>query len=134
MAVRVDGDRHCTQSRVFPELAQNAATLADLVLLSVLASLGTGHRAVGTDLFRGDRYTSLRFDLPILWCSVVGSITGYMLLVGKADTSWFDASHTTPPIQQAITVLSMLGCGLALDQVLRSVRRLREKSNREPRT
>lgn len=108
----------------FPSWLKYAATLADLVLLSVLASLGHGPSSpLVLIYFVVIAITSLRFDLPILWCSVVGSITGYMLLVGKADTSWFDASHATPPIQQAITVLSMIGCGIALDQVLRSVRR-----------
>ena len=70
---------------------------------------------------------AVRFSLGLVWFATLGSMAGYMALVGLTDKSWFDADHSVPPVTQLITVLSLALTGIVLGQVIRRMRSLAEE-------
>ncbi len=106
----------------------------DFGLVSVLAWLGHGPNSpLVTALFLVLVMASLRIRIGLIWFATLSSMTCYMLLVGSADASWFDAKHETPLLTQAITMCSLSSTGLVLGQIVRSTRTMadtfRERSS-----
>ncbi len=113
----------CMKRGLFPSWLKFVITLGDLLLLTTLASLGDGPQSPLVLLFFVLLPLSLlRFSIPLCWFTTVGAIIGYMTLVAHADPTWFDSDHTTRPIDQLVTMLSILAVGTICDQILRSSR------------
>lgn len=126
----------CLRMRVFPAILKYASTGCDLLLLTALASVDHGAKNAAPDgpaspmvliFFLIVALASLRVSIGLVWFATLGSMAGYLALVGLADKKWFDQEHTTPMVTQAITVLSLALTGIVLGQVVRRCRSLAEE-------
>ena len=94
--------------------------LSDVALLTFIASLGSGPQSpLVVFYYVTIGLAALRGSLPLVWFGTLLSMAGYELLVALRDPVWFDASHTTPPIEQVITQLSLAATGVAVGQLVR---------------
>jgi len=108
-----------------PPLLKYVATGIDICLVTLLAWLGHGPSSpLVQALFLVLAVASLRFRLGLVWFATIAAMVGYMLLVGSVDTHWFDATHTTPILTQAITLCSLASTGIVLGQLVRAPRRM----------
>jgi hypothetical protein len=119
----------CLRRRVFPAVLKYLSVGVDIVLLSALASLGSGpHSPLVYAYFLIIVLAGLRFSLPLVWCATAGSMAGYLALVGLADKDgWFNATHVVEPVEQLVMLLSLALCGVVLGQVIRRVRGLADE-------
>ena len=126
----------CLRLQVFPAFLKYVSTGCDLLILTALASVDHGLSNTAPDgpssplvlvyfLILG--LAALRFSLGLIWFATLGSMAGYMALVGLADKTWFDADHTVPPVTQLITVLCLALTGVVLGQVVRRTKSLAEE-------
>ena len=108
-----------------PPLLKYVATGIDMSLVTMLAWLSHGPSSpLVLALFLVLAIASLRFRLGLIWFATLAAMVGYMLLVGSVDLSWFDATHTTPLLTQAITLCSLASTGIVLGQLVRAPRRM----------
>jgi len=126
----------CLRLHVFPAFLKYVSTGCDLLLLTALASVDHGKGSLLADgpesplvlvYFLIMALAALRLSLGLIWFATLGSMAGYMALVGLADKTWFDADHAVAPVTQLITVLSLILTGVVLGQVVRRVRSLAEE-------
>lgn len=126
----------CLRLRVFPAILKYASTGCDLLLLTALASVDHGKSSPAPDgpdsplvlvYFLILALAAVRFSVGLVWFATLGSMLGYLALVGLADKTWFDANHTVPPVTQLITVLCLALTGIVLGQVIRRVRSFTEE-------
>ena len=125
----------CLRLQVFPAFLKYVSTGCDLLLLTALASVDHGKSSApdGPDsplvliYFLVLALAAVRFSLGLVWFATLGSMAGYMALVGLKDKTWFDADHSVPPVTQLITVLSLALTGVVLGQVIRRVKSLAEE-------
>ena len=126
----------CLRMRVFPAFLKYVTTGCDLLLLTALASVDHGAKSPAPDgpasplvliFFLILALAALRFSLGLVWFATLGSILGYLALVGLADKKWFDQDHAVPMVTQLITVLSLGLTGIVLGQIIRRVRSLAEE-------
>lgn len=111
------------RAHMFPAAIKYISSACDLVLLTAVAALAAGPSSVFVRAYPVIIVlAALRFSLPLVWFCTLGSIIGYMALVGMRDEVWFDANHAVPPTEQAITLLSLALTGIVLGQVIRRVR------------
>lgn len=113
----------CLKGRYLPAYLKYLVTTVDLVLVTLLAWLGPGPQSplVGA-FFVVLALAALRFRVGLVWFATLMSTCGYMFLVATVDKKWFDADHTTPIIEQAITVCALVSTGLVLDQTVRAAK------------
>ncbi|MFT5527704.1 MAG: hypothetical protein ACI9HK_005688 [Pirellulaceae bacterium] len=115
----------CLRKQFFPSYLPFVTTIIDLGLLTMLAALGSGPNSPLTRVyFLIIVLSAIRFNLPLIWCATIGSLAGYMSLVGLADDTWFDPNHAVPPIEQLVTVLALGLTGLFIGQIIRRVPQL----------
>ncbi len=126
----------CLRLRVFPAVLKYVSTGCDLLLLTALASVDHGNSSPAPDgphsplvlvYYLVLALAAVRFSLGLVWFATLGSMAGYLALVGLKDQQWFDQHHTVPPVTQLITVLSLALTGIVLGQVVRRVRSLAEE-------
>jgi len=126
----------CLRMRVFPAVLKYASTGCDLLLLTALASVDHGAKSTAPDgpesplvlvFFLILALASLRVSIGLVWFATLGSMAGYLALVGLADKKWFDQEHAVPVVTQVITVLSLAMTGIVLGQIVRRVRSLAEE-------
>ena len=118
----------CLQRRVFPSALSYLSTLSDLLLVTALASFGSGpHSPVVLIYFLVLALAGLRFDRWLVSFAVVGSIAGYMGLVGSVDDSWFDADHAVAPVRQLMMIASLALTGMVIGQQVHQSRALAEE-------
>jgi hypothetical protein len=126
----------CLRLRVFPAYLKYVSTACDLVLLTALASVPHTPKGSAYDgpfspvvlvYFLILALAALRFSLGLVWLATLGSMIGYLALVGLADKKWFDENHAVPPVTTLITVLTIAFTGIVLGQVVRRVRSLAEE-------
>lgn len=117
----------CLQRRIFPAALKYLSSAADIVLVTGLAALGGGpHSPLRLAFFLVIATSALRFSLPLVWCASVGTMFGYLALVGLADKTWFDAQHAVRPIEQLMTLATLGLTGIVVGQVVRTVRAMAE--------
>jgi len=126
----------CLRMRVFPAILKYASTGCDLLLLTALASVDHGAKSTAPDgpesplvlaFFLILALASLRVSIGLVWFATLGSMAGYLSLVGLADKKWFDQEHAVPVVTQVITVLSLAMTGIVLGQIVRRARSLAEE-------
>ncbi len=130
----------CLRMRVFPSFLKYVSTGCDLLLLTALTSIPFGasysqHDGPYSPLvlvyFLILALATVRFSLGLIWFATLGSMAGYMALVGLADKKWFDADHAVAPVTQLLTVLSLALTGVVLGQAVRRVKAMaKEYSSR----
>ena len=118
----------CLRAHVFPAALKYVSTGCDLLLLTALISLAAGPQS---GLVRAYpviiAMAALRFSLGLVWFATLGSMAGYMVLVGLRDNVWFDARHVVPPPEQLLTLLCFALTGIIVGQVIRRVRSLSDE-------
>jgi hypothetical protein len=113
------------QRRIFPAALKYVSTAGDVILLTLLASQGGGPSGPLVHVyFLIIALAAMRFSVGLIWLATIGSMFGYLALVGLADPKWFDAEHTTPIADQLVTLASLGVCGLILGQAVRHVRKI----------
>jgi len=118
----------CLRAHVFPAVLKYVSTACDLVLLTALIALAAGPQSALVRAFPVViALAALRFSLGLVWFTTLGSMAGYMALVGLRDNVWFDARHAVPPPEQLLTLLCFGLTGIIVGQVIRRVRSLSEE-------
>jgi hypothetical protein len=124
----------CLKRQIFPAVLKYVSTGCDLVLLTALAAVevqGSVTARVGPFspligvYFLIIALAALRFSLGLVWFSTLGSMLGYLTLVGLADmkeSRWFDDKHAVPPVVTLLTLLALGMTGIVIGQVIRRVR------------
>lgn len=114
----------CLKRNVFPAALKYVTTACDIVFLSGLLTLADGPRSplvVGYFLLLA--IATLRFSLPLVRFATLGSIAGYLFVLGYAR--WYAAPERNLRIeryQQIIMLLAIALTGIVLGQVIRRVR------------
>lgn len=112
--------------RIFPRWLKFFSTGADVVFLTTILLLASGPKSpLVVAYFVILVVSALRFSLRLIWCASLGSIGGYLYLLGHA--TWFTSRDlTVPRYQQLIVILALVLTGALLGQIVRRVRRLAE--------
>jgi len=123
-AVVALGVLFCLSQNIFPGWLKFLSTAADLVLLTAILVLADGPKSpLVVAYFLLIVLSTLRFSLRLIWFAALGSILGYMFLLGYAK--WFtEREIRVERYQQAIVLLALALTGIVLGQVIRRVRRL----------
>jgi hypothetical protein len=112
----------------FPTLLKYVTTTFDIAIIGILALLGHGASSpLVNTLFVVIVLAGLRFSLGLVWYTTILTMVVYMILVGASDSLWFDSTHTTPVLTQAVVLLSLGTCGVVVGQIVRSARRMAEE-------
>jgi hypothetical protein len=111
-----------------PAALKYVTTGIDLSLVFLLCRLGHGSASpLVSAMYVVLAMAALRFRVRLVWFATAVAVIGYMGLVASVDTGWFDADHTTPVMEQAITVCSLISSGAVLDQLIRGGREIARK-------
>lgn len=121
----------CLRQRVFPAALKYITTACDLLLLTAIIYLGNGP---GSPLVVGYflvlKLAALRLSLPLVRMATVGSVAGYLFLLGVAR--WPEVfgrgaiDLRVPRYEQLIVLLALVLSGIVLGQIVRRVRQLAE--------
>ena len=121
----------CLRRRIFPGALKFISSGVDLLLLTGLASIGAGPESpLVLIYFLIIAMAGLRFSLRLVWCATLGSMLGYLALVGMKDDRWFDPKHVVAPVEQIMTLVSLALTGVVIGQIIRRVRALAEDYSR----
>lgn len=111
-----------------PRWLKFATVSIDLVLLTLLATLGSGSSSPLVFVYWVViALAGLRCNLALIWFGTIGAMVAYMFLVATRDPVWFDANHATAPIEQITALLSLAAAGLVIGQLVRMVRQVTEE-------
>jgi hypothetical protein len=114
----------CLRAQVFPAALKYVTTACDIILLTTLTAAADGPRSpLVVGYFLVIVLSTLRFQLRLVWCATLGSMAGYLCLLGYAR--WFagpDRELSVPRYQQLIVLVAMALAGIVLGQVIRRVR------------
>lgn len=105
----------------------------DLAFLTFLSASGSGPASPLVFVYGIlIAMSAMRGYIPLIWCVTLVSMICYLALVGLRDANWFDADHSTPPIEQMVVLLSLAATGIVLGQLVRMMRQvLSENGQRE---
>ena len=117
----------CLSQRIFPAVLKFVSTGCDVVLLTGVLLVADGPRSpMVIGYFLVIALATLRFNLPLVRMATVGSMAGYLFLLGYAR--WFTQRDLhVPRYHQMIFLLALALCGIVLGQVIRRVRGLAEE-------
>lgn len=112
----------------FPNWLKFLTVAADLGLLTLLAAFGSGPASPLVFTFPVViALAGLRCNLRLIWFGTLGAMAAYLSLVGITDPSWFDAEHSTAPIEQMIVLMSLAAVGVIVGQLVRMCRQVTEE-------
>ncbi len=119
----------CLRTQIFPPLLKFATTTADIVFLTGLLMIADGPRSpLVIGYFLVIVLAALRLQLRLVWFASVGSMLGYLWLLGFVK--WFDQREVKiealPRYHQIIFLLGLALTGIALGQLIRRVRAMAE--------
>jgi hypothetical protein len=112
----------CLGGQFFPAALKFFSTGADMVLLTCVLCVSNGPRSplvVGYSLIVA--MSALRFSLPLVRFATLGSMLGYLVVLGYAK--WFAVNDLRVPRYHEVMFLLALGMtGITIGQVIRAVR------------
>lgn len=120
------------RARIFPAWLPTASTLADVLFLSCVLCISAGPRSpLAVGYFLIIAMAALRFSLPLVRVATIGSIIGYLAVLGCAKwpaTFGRNASIdlAVPRFHQLVMLAALALAGIIVGQVVRRVRRLAE--------
>lgn len=111
----------CLSQRVFPAILKFLSTGADIVLLTFILIVASGPRSpLVVGYFLLIALSALRFNLLLIRFTTVGSMAGYLFVLGYVK--WFtDSDLHVPRYHQIIFLLALALTGIVLGQVIRRV-------------
>lgn len=111
----------CLWERVFPAILKYLSTGLDLLFLTSMLVVADGPRSpliVGYLLILV--LSTLRFSLPLVRFATIGSVVGYLVVLGYAR--WFtERDLRVPRYSQIIFLVALALAGIVLGQVIRRV-------------
>jgi hypothetical protein len=112
----------CLGRQVFPASLKFLSTGADIVLLTCVLCVSNGPRSpLVVGYFLIVAISALRFSLPLVRFATVGSMLGYVVVLGYAK--WFAVGDLKVPRYHEVMFLLALGMtGITIGQVIRAVR------------
>ena len=118
------GVLYCLGRQIFPEFLKFVSTAADVVLLTAILTVVDGPKSlIVVGYFLVIAVATLRFNLRLIWFATVGTMAGYLWLLGFAR--WFTQRDIRiPRDRQAILLLALALTGIILGQVIRRVRKM----------
>jgi len=121
----------CLRRNIFPRGFSMAVTGIDIIMLTLTAWLGSkGESPLVPAYFLLIVLAGLRFSLPLIWFTTIGSMVGYLVLVAGADPVWFDADHVwmdSSVMPKFLLTITAIGLGgVMLGQIVRRSRALAE--------
>lgn len=126
------GTFYCLRMHIFPAALKYVTTACDIVLLTAMLVAASGPRSpLVVGYFVVITVAALRLQLRLVWCATLGSMAGYMFLLGfaKWHDTWLNLPHrelTVPRYTQLVTLLALAMTGIALGQVIRRVKAMAE--------
>jgi hypothetical protein len=121
----------CLQQRIFPAWLKYVSTAADIAFLTAILCIANGPRSALIMAYPlVIVLAGLRFSLPLVRFATVGSLLGYIVVLGCAK--WPERfgrgniDMQVPRYQQLMTLLAIALVGILLGQILRRVRVLAE--------
>ena len=120
----------CLRRQFFPAGMKFATTACDLVLLTAVLTIADGPRSpLLVVYFLVIALAALRLSLPLMWMATLGSMAGYLFLLGYVDycaTAERAAAMSVPRDYQLIVLVALALAGVILGQVIRRVRTIAE--------
>jgi len=112
----------CLSQRIFPAALKFVSTGCDIALLTGILLVADGPRSpLVVGYFLLIALSTLRFNLPLVRLATVGSMAGYLVLLGYAR--WFtERDLHVPRYHQMIVLLGLALTGIILGQVIRRVK------------
>jgi hypothetical protein len=112
----------CLGRQFFPGALKFFSTAADVVLLTCVLCVSNGPRSpLVVGYFLIVAISALRFSLPLVRFATVGSMLGYLVVLGYAK--WFAVTDLRVPRYHEVMFLLALGMtGITIGQVIRAVR------------
>jgi hypothetical protein len=112
----------CLRRQVFPASLKFLSTGADIVLLTCVLCVSNGPRSpLVAGYFLIVALSALRFSLPLVRFATIGSMLGYLAVLGHAK--WFASRDLRVPRYHEVMFLLALGLtGITIGQVVRAVR------------
>jgi hypothetical protein len=116
------GIQLCLRSQIFPATLKYLSTAADIVLMTCVLAVSNGPRSpLVVGYFLIVALAALRFSVPLVRFATVGSMLGYLALLGYAK--WFTTRPVrVPRYHEAVFLLALTLTGITIGQVLRRVR------------
>jgi hypothetical protein len=115
----------CLRRQYFPAAMKYVTTACDLVLLTAVLAIANGPRSpLVVVYFLLIALAALRLSVGLMWLATVGSIAGYLILVGYAEycvPADRAAVMTVPRYYQLIVVVALALAGVTLGQLVRRV-------------
>lgn len=118
----------CLKRNVFPAALKFLSTAVDIVLLTGVLIIASGARSpMVVGYFLIISLAALRFKLRLIWCATLGSMAGYLFVLGF--DKWY---HNMPEErsvsrhEQLIMLLAIGLTGIVLGQIIRRVKYLAE--------
>lgn len=120
----------CLRRQFFPAAMKFVTTACDLVLLTAVLMIADGPRSpLVVVYFLVIALAALRLSLPLMWMTTVGSMLGYVFLLGYVDycaSAERAAAMSVPRYYQLIVLVALALAGVILGQVIRRVRTMAE--------
>jgi hypothetical protein len=127
----------CLRRQFFPAAMKFVTTGCDLVLLTAVLTVADGPRSpLVVAYFLIIALAALRLNLRLMWMATLGSMAGYLLLLGYVDyCAHADraAAMSVPRYYQLIILVALALAGVILGQVIRRVRTMAEDFARRVR-
>jgi hypothetical protein len=126
------GTFYCLRMHIFPAALKYVTTACDIVLLTAMLVAASGPRSpLVVGYFVILAVAGLRLQLRLIWCATLGSMAGYLFLLGfaKWHDTWLNLPHrdlTVPRYAQLVTLLALAMTGIALGQTIRRVKAMAE--------
>ena len=130
------GTFYCLRVGIFPAVLKYATTASDLALLTAMIAAASGPRSpLVMGYFVILAVGALRLQVRLVWCATLGSMMGYLFLLGfaKWHDVWFGLPHrdlAVPRYTQLITLLALALTGITLGQMIRRVKAMCEDYSR----
>jgi hypothetical protein len=126
------GTFYCLRMNIFPAALKYITTGCDIVVLTTMLAAASGPRSpLVAGYFVVIAVSALRLQLPLVWCATIGSMGGYLFLLGfaKWHDVWLGLPHCdlmVPRYAQLIMFLALGMTGITLGQVIRRVKAMAE--------
>jgi hypothetical protein len=120
----------CLRTHVFPAALKFATTACDVALLTAVLIIAEGPRSpLVVGYFLIIALAALRLSLRLVWLGTIGSLAGYVFLLGYVKfyaTAEHAATMSVPRYYQLIVLVALALEGIILGQVIRRVRAMAE--------
>ena len=121
----------CLRRQIFPAGLKFVSTICDLLFLSGVLIIADGPQSpMVIGYFLIIVLATLRFSLRLVWLATLGSMIGYVYVLGATHPDWFGSdvrNFVVPRYAQATLLAGLALTGVILGQVIRRVRSLAEQ-------